>query len=91
MFTPPLRMFLCQICISILLTCYGRFSNEITCVQNNLPFAIKCFNDLFCFFCVFCLNRYLFSQNLLYDYNVFHLFDSSFLLLFTLPISASPV
>ena len=73
MFTPPLRMFY----VLILVTSYCRFSYEITCVQNDLSFAIKRFGYFFRFLRIFCLNNDLFSQYLLYDYSIFHLLNSS--------------
>ena len=89
MFTPPLRMFYIKFVSRFSLTCYGRFSNEITCVQNDLSFAIKRFGYLFRFLRIFCLNNDLFSQYLLYDYSIFHLLNSSLSpLFFTLLSSA---
>ena len=71
MFTPPLRMFLCQFKFCLLAD-YGRFSNKITCVQNNLPFAIKCFGYASRVLCVLCLNSNFFSQCFLYYNSIFH-------------------
>ena len=71
MFTPPLRMFLCQF-KTFSFTSYGRFSNKITCVQNNLPFAIKRFGYASRFLCVLSLNSNLFSQCFLYYNSIFH-------------------
>ena len=88
MFTPPLRMFYVNYVFWFLLTCYGRFSYEITCLQNDLSFAIKRFGYLFRFLRIFCLNNDLFSQYLLYDYSVSHLLNSSLSLLFMLLSSA---
>ena len=72
MFTPPLRMFYVKFVSRFSLACYVRFPNEIPCVQNNLPFAIKRFNHLFRFLRIFCFNYNLFSQNLFYEYSIFH-------------------
>lgn len=80
MFTPPLRMFM-SIKFS-LFTSYGRFSNKITCVQNNLTFVIKCFGYASRFLCVLRLNSNFFSQCFLYYNSIFH---------FVLPLLCAPV
>ena len=71
MLTPPLRMFLCQFKF-YLLADYRWLTDKITCVQNNLPFAIKCFGYASRFLCVLCLNSNLFSQCFLYYNRIFH-------------------
>ena len=68
-------MFLCQF-IFCLLADYRRLANKITCVQNNLPFAIKCFGYASRFFRVFCFNGNLLSQCFLYNNSIFHSYDS---------------
>ena len=68
MLCPPLRI--CY--FFLLLTDYCRLSNKISCVQNNLPFAIKRFGYAIRFLCVLCLNSNLFSQCFLYYNCIFH-------------------
>ena len=65
-----------------LFTNYGRFSNKITCVQNNLTFAIKCFGYASRFLCVLRLNSNFFSQCFLYYNSISH---------FVLPLLCAPV
>ena len=72
MLSPPLRICYVRLYFCLLAD-YSRLADEITCIQNNLPFAIKCFGYASSFFRVLCLNGNLFSQCFLYYNSIFHI------------------